>query len=230
LEIYLMALILLPTIPVEVETRKNTFISQSRTGMRQTVTKSGAHRFYTLDFRFREQEEFLEKLGEWEVNYPGTAFEWINSDLAASGFFYFDSEFRANVDNPNTFSYSTSVRTRDALVPTDPETSLFPYKPNFAYEITTVRKIILSESVGMARAAAATSALGRQFQYTFMNRSLTELLAAENFWAYHYPHNQITFDDDTFDENMTFWFDSNFKWTVKGVGLVDYTFVFTEVL
>jgi len=223
-------MILEPTIPVEVETRKNVFISQSRAGVRKTVIKSGGIRFYTLDFKYRNQEEYLEKLAEFETHYPGTAFSWTNADLGASGFHYFESELKAVVENPNTFSYSVDVRARDAIVPSNPGTTVFPFKPNFAYDITNVCKVLISDSIAFARVARSTSDVARQFQYTFRNRTLTELLTAENFWAFHYPVNQITFDDDTFDEEMTFFIDSNFKWTVNGVNLIDYTFVFTEVL
>lgn len=223
-------MILLPSIPVEVETRKNVFISQSRTGTRSTVAKSGAFRFYNLEFKFRDQDEYLEKLDEYTTNYPGVAFSWTNTDIGANGFYYFDSELRVIVENPDTFSYSIEVRARDPLVPTDPSTVVFPYKPNFAYDITNVRKVLISDSVSFARAAKSTSGVFRQFQYTFKNRPLTEVLAAENFWAFHYPYSQISFADDTFDEDMTFWFDSNFKWTINGINLIDYTFVFTEAL
>jgi hypothetical protein len=219
-----------PSVPIEIETRKNVFISQSRTGVRKTVTKSGAVRYYTLNFKFRDLDEFEEKLVEWESNYPGTSFEWTESVVDASGFFYFDSEFKAVAVNPNTFDYSFSLRTRDALIPSDPGTTTFPYQPNFAYDITTVRKILVSDSISLARVARATSQTARQFQYTFKNRTLTEALAAENFWAFHYPKNRITFADSVFDETMTFWFDSNFKWTVNSINLIDYSFVFTEIV
>lgn len=219
-----------PNIPVEVETRKNVFISQSRAGLRQTTTKSGAFRFYTLNFNVRESDEYLAKLEEFDTYYPGTAFSWSNADLGASGFYYLTSELKTTVEDPNTFSYSIEVRNRDELVATDPESYIFPYKPNFAYDITNTRKVLLSESIGMARVGRTTSEIARQFQYSFKNRSLNELLDAENFWVFHYPQNQITFDDDVFDEEMTFFFDSNFKWTVSGINLIDYTFVFTEVL
>lgn len=219
-----------PNIPVEIETKKTVFISQSRVGVRKTVIKSGAIRYYTLNFRARDFDEFYEKFTEWDTNYPGTAVQWTEALLNASGYFYYDSEFKSAPSNPNTFDYSFSLRTRDAVTASDPGTTTFPYQPNFAYDITTVRKVLVSDSVGLARIARATSETARQFQYTFKNRTLAETLIAENFWNFHYPKNQVTFADSVFDETMTFWLDSNFKWTVNGIGLIDYSFVFTEVL
>jgi len=223
-----MSIVLEPTIPVEVETRKNVFISQSRTGTRQTTIKSGVFRFYTLNFNVRELDEYLTKVTEYNTYYPNTAFEWTNADLGANGFHQFTSELKATVQDPNTFSYSIEVRNRDGLIVTDPGSTTFSFKPNFAYDLTNTRKVLISESIGMAHVGRSLNGVARQFQYSFQNRSLNELLEAENFWAFHYPQNLITFADDTFDESMSFWFDSNFKWTVKGVNLIDYTFVFTE--
>ncbi len=219
-----------PTIPVEVETRKNVFISQNRAGGRKTVIKSAPLRFYTLNFNTREFDEYIDYVTDWETNYPGIPISWTSPLIDASGYFYYDSEIKNTVTNPDVHTFNFTLRQETGLTPVDPETTLFPYKPNFVYDITDGMQVLINDSVGYARAASQTSDMLRQFQFTFKNRTLTETLAAENFWAFHYPKNIVTFEEETFDETISFWFDSNFKWTVNGENLIDYTFVLTEAV
>ena len=223
-------MVILPNIPVEVETRKNVFITQSRTGVRRTVTKSPAVRFYTLDYKFWDQDEYETYLVDWNSFYPSTAVSWTNADLNASGDFYLDSSIKATVGDPEDFGFSLSLRAKVGLSPSNPGSTTITNRPNFTYEITNDKIVLISDSVGYARKARATGNMSRQYLLSFNNRTLAETLAMENFWAYHYPKTQVTFTDDTFSETLTCWLDSNFRWVVNGVNLIDYSFVITEVI
>ncbi len=218
-----------PTLPVEIETRKQVLVYQSETGVRRAVRKSKAFRFYTLEFHGRKRDEYESFEPTWVANYPGTTIEWVNTVLNATGHFYFDSALRWSPTLHNLLDYSFILKRRDAQAVVAPVDSDLPYSPSYTYEVNPQKETKASDSVSFARISDALGDTKRLFTLGFHARSLTEVLAMEQFWDYHYPCRQISFTEPVLDFEGDCWIDSNFKWRVNAANLVEYSFAIREV-
>jgi len=224
-----MSVILQPTHPVEVETRKQVLVSQSGTGARRAVRKSRAFRFYTLEFHGRKQSEYSALEPVWAANYPKSTIEWVNSVLDASGQFYFDSPLKWSPTLNNLFDYAFSLKRRDAQALVAQESNVLPFGPSYGYEVNPDKETSVSDSVSYARAAEAVSSERRLISLVFRARSLAETLLMEQFWDYYYPCSKIAFTEPVLGVDGEFWIDSNFKWRVLANHLTEYSFAVREV-
>jgi hypothetical protein len=220
---------IVPSFPVEVETRKQVFVSQSEKGVRQSLTKSKSYRFYTLPFNSRKQAEYAALEPIWAALYPELSFAWVNAVLDASGDFYFDSPLKWTPARNNLLNYSLVLKRKTPLASEEPDSSAMPFAPSYGYEGNPTREALVSDAVDYSRQAAALSAQKQLFNLVFRARSLAELLEMELFWDWHYPGRQISFTDPVLDVDGNFWIDSNFKWRVLATSLVEYSFAIREV-
>lgn len=220
---------LLPSFPVEVETRKQVSVFQTETGVRESIMKSRSYRFYTLEFLTRKQAEYKDLEPFWAAIYPDARFAWVNVSLDASGEFYFDSALKWTPARNNLLNYSLVLKRKSPVATGDPGSNVMPFVPSYGYEGDPMRESLVSDAVDFSRQAAPLSAQKRLFNLTFQARSLAELLEMEIFWDWHYPGRQISFTDPVLGVDGDFWIDSNFKWRVLARNLVEYSFDVREV-
>ena len=220
---------MVPSLPVDVETRKQVQVHQSETGARRSVRKSKAFRFYTLEFRGRQRSEYEAFEPTWTANYPGNTIEWANTVCNASGQFYFDSELTWRPARNNLIDYSVALKRRDPQAIVVPESNEMPFVPSYGYDVKLRKEVLISDAVSYLRKAAALSGTKRPIDLVFRARYKSELLTMEQFWDYHYPCRQITFTEPVLGEETDFWIDSNLRWRVRAVNLVDYSFAIREV-
>jgi hypothetical protein len=218
-----------PTLPVEVETRKQVIVYEAQTAARRAVRKSKAFRFYPLEFRGRKQSEYDAFEPVWDVNYPGTTIEWVNATVNATGQFYFDSELTWRPAKNNLLDYAVALKRRDAQTVVTPASSVLPFVPSYGYDVKLKKEIALSDAVSYLRKVAALSGTKRPIDLVFRFRSLAQVLELEQFWDYHYPCRQISFTEPVLNIERDFWIDSNFKWRVLAKNLVDCSFAIREV-
>jgi hypothetical protein len=219
---------LLPSYPVEIETKKTVLLSQSETGARQTLVKSKSFRFYTLQFRNRKRSEFDDFQPLWEDAYPSWTFQWENSIFDANGEFYFDSPVRWQPARMNLVSYSVALKRQAPITTVVQPSNALPSSPSYNYDGTPNKQVLISDSPDQSRVATELSSVWWPFNLLFQSRSLAECLLMEQFWDYHYPGRQITYTDPVLGVAGDFWIDSIFKWRVRGVNLVDYSFAVRE--
>lgn len=220
---------IVPSYPVEIETRKTVLVSQSETGARQTLVKSKSFRFYTLEFRGRKRVEFDDFQPLWEDTYPTWSFEWVNPVFDASGEFYFDSGVRVTPARMNLVSYGVVLKQRSPITTVVQASNALPFSPSYNYDGSPNKQVLVSDSPDQSRVATELSGVWWPFNLLFQSKSLAECLLMEQFWDYHYPGRQITYTDPVLGVAGNFWLDSNFKWRVRGVNLVDYSFAIREV-
>lgn len=218
-----------PTLPVDIETRKQVLVHQAETGARRAVRKSKAFRFYDLSFTNRKKAEYEAFETLWSDHYRVDTVEWSNTVLNASGHFYFDSALSSRRALNNLISFAVALRRRDAQSVVDPGSNVLPFTPSYGHEGNPLKEGLVSDSVGGAREQLALSGQKRIFPLVFRSRSLSQTLAMEQFWDYHYPCRPIEFTDPVLDVEGEFWIDSNFKWRVEANNLVEYAFAIREV-
>lgn len=219
---------IVPSYPIEVETRKQTQVSQSETGARECITKSRAFRFYTLAFNGRKLSEYSAIESSWASIYPDT-FNWTHAISDASGEFYFDSALKWSPSRHNVIDFSFALKPKLALSVSDPESNVLPFAPNYRYEGSPDKAIVASDGIDYSRKVMTLSDKFRPFSLVFRSRTLAELLEMEQFWAWHYPSRQISFTEPLLNIEGDFWIDSSFKWRVVRENLVDYSFAIREV-
>lgn len=220
---------IIPSHPVEIETRKEVRLSQSEPGVRQSGVKSKSFRFYTLEFRGRQRSEFGTFQPLWEETYPAWTFEWVNPVFDASGEFYVDSAVKWVPRRQNLVDYSVVLRQKLPIATSVPDSNALPYSPDYGSEGSPTKQVVVSDAPDMTRQAAELSDVMWPFNLSFRSRYLAEALAMEQFWNYHYPGRPITYTDPTLGVAGNFWIDSNFKWRVLRNNLVEYSFAIREV-
>jgi hypothetical protein len=220
---------IVPSFPVDFETRKQVFVQQTETGVRESITKSKSYRFYTLQFPGRPQAEYAAFEAVWRVLYPDLWFAWVHTVLNASGDFYFDSALKWTPKRNNLLDYSVVLKRKAALISVDPGSNVMPFAPSYDYEGNPTREGLVSDAIDFSRQAAPLSEQKRLFNLPFRARSLAEMLEMELFWDWHYPGRQISFTDPVLGVDGNFWIDSNFKCRVFARNLVEYSFDVREV-
>lgn len=222
---------LMPTRPIDVETRKKVFFSISRQGVRQVSVKSGGIRFYELNFQRRPLAEYEDLRDQWGMHYPGTVFQWSNTPLNTAGEdYYFDNDLTYTVSHPNNLEYKVNVRRKTKVGVSTPANNIIPYQPNFTEEVDELIRARIDDSSSYVRASVAIASKTKTYKLKFMDRTMNELLEMENFWAYHYPTRQIVFNDLVLELNgQLFYIDSDFKWQIERENSINYSFLIVEV-
>lgn len=226
-----LSALLMPTRPIDVETRKKVFFSISRQGARQTLVKSGAIRFYDLNFQSRSLAEYEDLRDEWEAHYPDTVFQWSNVPLNTAGEdYYFDNNLTYTVNHPNNLDYKLSIRRKSSITVSTPVSNIIPHQPNFAEEIDELIRARIDDSVSFVRVSSAVAPNAKTYKLKFMDRTMEELLEMENFWAYHYPTRQVAFNDLVLElSGQLFYIDSDFKWQIERENSINYSFLIVAV-
>lgn len=220
---------IVPSYPVEIETKKNVLASQSEKGARQVGAKSRAFRFYTLPFKGRKRAEFDTFQPLWEDTYPGWTFEWTNAVFDASGEFYVDSPLTWVPARHNLLDYSLVLKQKSPIATAVPASNELPFLPSYNYDAKPMKEVVVSDAPSGSRRALELSTVLWPFNLTFRSRPLAEVLEMEQFWDYHYPGRPVSYTDPVLNISGLFWVDSNFKWSVRDLNLVDYAFALREV-
>ncbi len=216
--------VFVPSLPIEVETRKQVLAMETETGVRQTITKSKAFRFYALNFAGRKRGEYEGIEPFWESVYPDLTFGWTNAVCDASGDFYVDSPLKWRPARHNLIDYSLAIKRKLPVAVVEPDSNVMPFTPSYGYEGTPTKEALVSDGIDYSRMAAALSDKRCLFSLGFRARLLAEALEMEQFWNYHYPRRQIVFTEPVLNIEFQMWIDSNFKWTVRPDRLLDYSF------
>jgi hypothetical protein len=214
-------------------TRKNVSVSDAVRGRRWTVGRSPALRFYDLEFSDRPDAETSEVQALWEGNYPDLPVFWTDAFVGQERKFLFDAKFHRERAGRLYHNYKLSLREVAVYAPGSASavSSVFPYVPDYGYEMEFGKESFSSEAWDWSRAARAEEGTQkRRVELTFYGRPAAEFLAAEGFWIYHYPGRELTFlHAAPTGLAGQFLIDSEFSWEYASNSLVNYKFIAREV-
>lgn len=221
--------LILPSSPVDIETRKNVSMVQSERDVRHFTIRSQAFRHLNLNFNKREIEELNTVLALWELVYPGNLL-WTNIECDVN-----NDEFETmsdltwhGVDN-NVYDYKFSLKAKNPIAHPAPSSNVLTFDPSYGFEASTGKIINFSETDSQRRKAEASSDEKRHYGLVFTEWTLADTLLAEGFWDHHYPGRAIEYTDPQLGDTAQYLIDSNFKWSIHDWDWIDFSFVIHEL-
>lgn len=111
---------------------------------------------------------------------------------------------------------------------TIPTLTAFPYKPNLPLKWERKKTVLISQSENRAgRATRVKNANNEPFEaheFTFLNRNLAELAAAQDFWDAHHPNQRFILTEAHRGIRLVLWFDSDIGFDANATCSTTYTF------
>jgi hypothetical protein len=218
----------------EGQTKKIVKVNESVKTRRWTRKRSGAVRFYQLQFNERPEAEYHAARALYESCWPSAPFYWRDAVLNQERLFIFDSPFSLTRVTRGIYDYKFSLKewlTYGVGTGITPVSSIFPYVADYGLEFELAGETFSSDALDMSREARLVDGtMKARTELTFYGRTPAEFLAAEAFWNYHYPGREITFQYGA-QTNLTgaYKIDSDFSWHYTEHNLVDYKFIVRSV-
>jgi hypothetical protein len=111
---------------------------------------------------------------------------------------------------------------------TIPVLNAFPYRPNLPLKWERKKTVLVSQSEDKrGRATRVKNYDNTPFEsheFTFLNRNLAELSAAQDFWDAHYPNKRFILTESHRGIRLVLWPDSDIGFDASATCATTYTF------
>lgn len=210
-------------------TKRHVEVSEGVRTKRWTVGRGPALRFYDLKFPGRPTAEADEQFAVWEANYPHLPVYFTDPFLQQERKFLFDSKIKRTRVSRGVWDYEFSLRELKVYAPGSGSavSTIFPYVPDYGFDMEEGKEVFSSDAWDMSRAARALDGTQKgRVEVGFYGRAAAEFLADEARWIYCYPGRAVTFQYAA-QTGLTgdFLIDSDLSWQYSQHNMIDYKFI-----
>ena len=218
-----------PGVESSGATKKHVDVSEGVLARRWPVGRGPALRYYDLEFPVRPTAEADEQFAVWQANYPDLPVYFTDPYLLQERKFLFDSKFSRARISRGLWSYKFSLREVKAYQPGEgaPVSSIFPYVPDYGFELEEGKEVFTSDAWDGSRAARALAGTHKpRVELSFYGLGKDTFLGLEANWIYNYPGRAVTFQYAAQTGLAGEWLiDSDLSWQYSQHNMTDCKFI-----